>query len=270
MPARATNSSEQMQLLIAINDSIGADNPTLSERIHRLRELHTNTLDSVLRDIYIREINRYTRALNRTMANQTAASRRLNTTASASLAIPVAPPQPQEPSITDILQAKGVIIPNEYLCPITLELMKDPVILEDGHVYEKTAIQIWFKKNNTNPLTKKVVNRNTLISCHAIRNMIQDFIKTHTESSPALAQPTSAHKHTTVDASTQTDDIHNNIIPVPVTKIKGHKPKREPSEYNMFVKERMSVYRQRCPSELPKDIMKKIGQEWKEKKQIVS
>ena len=267
MPARATHSSEHMQLMIAINDSIGADNPTLSERIHRLRELYENNHDSVLHDVYIREINRYTRALNRSLANQTAASRRLNTSTSASLAIPVAS-QPQGPSITDILQSKGITIPNEYLCPITLEIMKDPVILEDGHIYEKAAIKTWFQKNSTNPLTKKVVNKNTLIPCHAIRNLIQDFIKTHTESSPMLTQPASVYKHT-ADASTQTDDIQNSII-IPVTKIRGNKVKREPSEYNIFVKERMSVYKQQNPSELAKDIMKKIGQEWKVKKQVVS
>ena len=260
MPVRVNISSERTQLLIAINDSISADNPTLSERIHRLRELYENNNDSVLHDIYIREINRYTRVLNHTLANQTTASRRLNTAATTSLAIPVAPSQPHGPSITDILQSKGVIIPNEYLCPITLEIMKDPVILEDGHIYEKTAIKTWFQKNSTNPLTKKVVNKNTLIPCHAIRNLIQDFIKKYEDQNEG-DNKVIAKSSQSVDIGTQTDDI------LPATKSQEiPKPKRVPSEYNIFVKERMSIYRQQNPSELPKDIMKKIGVEWKAKK----
>jgi hypothetical protein len=267
MPARANNSSEYMQLLIAINDSIGADNPTMSVRIHRLTELYENTQDSILRAVYIREINRYTRALNRTLANQTAASRRLNTNATLSLAIPITSPESQEPSITDILQSKDIIIPNEYLCPITLEIMKDPVVLEDGHIYEKTAIMTWFQKNNTNPLTKKIVNKNILIPCHIIRSIIQDFIKIHTDSLAATATNTSIVPPNTCKPQSKSIEIQtDDIVYVQSISAAKVKQKRKPSEYNIFVKERMSIYKQQYPSELSKDIMKRIGQEWKAKK----
>lgn len=33
-----------------------------------------------------------------------------------------------------------------YLCPITTEVMEDPVIAGDGYTYERTAIEQWFKK----------------------------------------------------------------------------------------------------------------------------
>ncbi|NEJ83202.1 hypothetical protein GR268_42755, partial [Rhizobium leguminosarum] len=32
-------------------------------------------------------------------------------------------------------------IPDECFCPITQEIMEDPVIAQDGHTYERTAIQ---------------------------------------------------------------------------------------------------------------------------------
>jgi hypothetical protein len=35
-------------------------------------------------------------------------------------------------------------IPDDYLCPITQEIMLDPVITEDGETYERKAIQDWF------------------------------------------------------------------------------------------------------------------------------
>ena len=36
-------------------------------------------------------------------------------------------------------------IPNELICPITMELMTEPVIAADGHSYEKAAIEEWLK-----------------------------------------------------------------------------------------------------------------------------
>ena len=38
--------------------------------------------------------------------------------------------------------------PDEFLCPITLELMTDPVLAEDGHTYERSAITDWFANGN--------------------------------------------------------------------------------------------------------------------------
>jgi hypothetical protein len=38
--------------------------------------------------------------------------------------------------------------PNEFFCPITLELMRDPVLAKDGHTYERNAIEGWFEQSS--------------------------------------------------------------------------------------------------------------------------
>ncbi|XP_038576354.1 WD repeat, SAM and U-box domain-containing protein 1-like isoform X2 [Micropterus salmoides] len=44
--------------------------------------------------------------------------------------------------------------PDEFLCPITRELMKDPVIAADGYSYERESIESWIRgKNKTSPMT---------------------------------------------------------------------------------------------------------------------
>ncbi|KAJ8255765.1 hypothetical protein COCON_G00196290 [Conger conger] len=44
--------------------------------------------------------------------------------------------------------------PDEFLCPITREVMKDPVIAADGYSYEREAIQSWINtKNRSSPMT---------------------------------------------------------------------------------------------------------------------
>ncbi|XP_062853770.1 WD repeat, SAM and U-box domain-containing protein 1 [Trichomycterus rosablanca] len=45
-------------------------------------------------------------------------------------------------------------IPDEYLCPITHEIMKDPVIAADGYSYEREAIESWIStKSRSSPMT---------------------------------------------------------------------------------------------------------------------
>ncbi len=48
-------------------------------------------------------------------------------------------------------------IPSEWICPITSEIMEDPVICEDGFTYERSAISAWFLRDKkTSPMTNMV------------------------------------------------------------------------------------------------------------------
>ena len=44
-------------------------------------------------------------------------------------------------------------IPNEFFCPISKEIMNDPVVNEKGFSYERTHIADHYKKNRTDPKT---------------------------------------------------------------------------------------------------------------------
>ncbi|EKX45487.1 hypothetical protein GUITHDRAFT_53147, partial [Guillardia theta CCMP2712] len=45
--------------------------------------------------------------------------------------------------------------PADFLCPISMEVMKDPVIAMDGHSYERQNIERWLEDHNTSPLTNQ-------------------------------------------------------------------------------------------------------------------
>lgn len=48
----------------------------------------------------------------------------------------------------------GSEAPDEFLCPISRELMKDPVIAADGYSYERESIESWIRgKTKTSPMT---------------------------------------------------------------------------------------------------------------------
>lgn len=65
--------------------------------------------------------------------------------------------------------------PTEHYCPISHEVMQDPVIALDGKTYEREAIAEWFKHHNTSPITRAVVP-STLIPNDALRNIIEDWV----------------------------------------------------------------------------------------------
>ena len=47
-------------------------------------------------------------------------------------------------------------LPSEYACPITGDIMHDPVVAADGVTYERTAIETWMVKGNLiSPMTKQ-------------------------------------------------------------------------------------------------------------------
>jgi hypothetical protein len=66
-------------------------------------------------------------------------------------------------------------ISNDWLCAITLGVMRDPVIAADGHTYERSAIEQWFVSNVSSPKTGLPLHSTNLISNIALRNTIQEF-----------------------------------------------------------------------------------------------
>jgi TPR repeat protein len=79
-------------------------------------------------------------------------------------------PAPTTPAVV------GVAIPDEYLCPIMLEVMCDPVFTEDGHTYERSAIEDWFKRgNHRSPKNNEEIGCN-LVPNIGLKNLISDFV----------------------------------------------------------------------------------------------
>ncbi|CAA3026694.1 U-box domain-containing 21-like [Olea europaea subsp. europaea] len=67
-------------------------------------------------------------------------------------------------------------IPTHFRCPISLDLMKDPVTLSTGITYDRESIEKWIDAGNiTCPVTNQVLRSFDQIPNHAIRKMIQDW-----------------------------------------------------------------------------------------------
>ncbi|CAK7349413.1 unnamed protein product [Dovyalis caffra] len=68
--------------------------------------------------------------------------------------------------------------PEEFKCPLSKELMRDPVILATGQTYDRPFIQKWLKGGNrTCPLTQQVLSHTILTPNLLIREMISQWYK---------------------------------------------------------------------------------------------
>ena len=70
----------------------------------------------------------------------------------------------------------GVQIPYHFRCPISLELMCDPVTVSTGQTYDRASIESWVATGNTTcPVTRAPLTDFTLIPNHTLRRLIQDW-----------------------------------------------------------------------------------------------
>ena len=67
----------------------------------------------------------------------------------------------------------AVEVLNEYKCPITAEIMTDPVCTADGFTYERTAIAEWLRTNDTSPSTGAKLACKRLVPNITVRCLLQ-------------------------------------------------------------------------------------------------
>jgi len=80
--------------------------------------------------------------------------------------------------------------PQSFVCPITGEIMADPVATSDGFSYEREAIVTWFANGHqTSPLTGAPLSRADLVPNHTLRAAIQEYVDAHPETREDIYRP---------------------------------------------------------------------------------
>lgn len=68
----------------------------------------------------------------------------------------------------------NIIVPDEFICPITHEIMRDPLMSKYGQTYECDAIMTWLHNhNNICPLTRQVLYIKDLICNRSLQYQIE-------------------------------------------------------------------------------------------------
>ncbi|KQJ98660.2 hypothetical protein BRADI_3g38610v3 [Brachypodium distachyon] len=74
----------------------------------------------------------------------------------------------------------SLMIPDDFLCPITLEIMTDPVIVASGQSYERRSIQRWLDSGErTCPKTRQPLAHLSLAPNYALKNLILQWCEKH-------------------------------------------------------------------------------------------
>ncbi|KAI4981111.1 U-box domain-containing protein 26-like [Hordeum vulgare subsp. vulgare] len=78
------------------------------------------------------------------------------------------------------LDTVGLQVPWYFRCPISLELMQDPVTVATGQTYDRASIESWVATGNTTcPVTRAPLADFTLIPNHTLRRLIQEWCVAH-------------------------------------------------------------------------------------------
>ncbi|CAI0475683.1 unnamed protein product [Linum tenue] len=73
-----------------------------------------------------------------------------------------------------------VTIPKDFCCPISLDLMHDPVIISTGQTYDRGSISRWMEEGHCNcPKTGQMLSNTRLVPNKALRNLINQWCLAH-------------------------------------------------------------------------------------------
>lgn len=68
----------------------------------------------------------------------------------------------------------SIEIPEDFICPITHEIMRDPIVNKEGRVFERAAICDWIRASNgTCPLTRKPIKISEFVSYRMLQLKIE-------------------------------------------------------------------------------------------------
>lgn len=71
---------------------------------------------------------------------------------------------------------KAPVIPDDFRCPISLELMKDPVIVSTGQTYERSCIEKWLEAGHrTCPKTQQTLTSTAVTPNYVLRSLIAQW-----------------------------------------------------------------------------------------------
>ena len=70
--------------------------------------------------------------------------------------------------------------PDHYVCPISQQIMTDPVLASDGHHYERRFIVDWINLKGvhaTSPKTNALLQSHSVFPDHSLRIEINEFMQ---------------------------------------------------------------------------------------------
>ncbi|XVF05520.1 hypothetical protein REPUB_Repub05bG0179200 [Reevesia pubescens] len=106
---------------------------------------------------------------------------------------------------------KTPVIPDDFRCPISLELMKDPVIVSTGQTYERSCIEKWLEQGHgTCPKTQQTLSSPALTPNYVLRSLIAQWCEANGIEPPK--RPSSSRPSKTTSACSPAERAKIEIL----------------------------------------------------------
>ena len=101
--------------------------------------------------------------------------------------------------------------PQNFLCPISFALMKNPVSTADGQIYDEDCIVMWFSNNkNTSPTTNLTLQTKVLTPMPELKERINLWKSEHPDHPEVKrAQSTAVFQSLSEDVNTALEGIRH-------------------------------------------------------------
>lgn len=153
-----------------------------------------------------------------------------------------------------LLSAQALPIPSSFQCPITQEVMTNPVVTVDGQAYEKSAIEQWFRRGHrTSPLTGATLPSLTLTTDAPLQRAIEEYMMQRPEMERQVLSQLSLEEA----ARSLETDLHEKEslragnccnLDALVTKLREASLSSTEDELRRAVKEISSAFESSCPA----------------------
>lgn len=114
-----------------------------------------------------------------------------------------------------------------FICPITHDVMTDPVVSADGYTYERSAIARWFETSRKSPVTGQALPHTDLVANHSVRTLLKMLIDM-TEGStkaPRVQSDIAAESSTAAGSSSATSSV--KALPAPPTTLPAERQREK-------------------------------------------
>lgn len=81
----------------------------------------------------------------------------------------------QKKASHDISDQESTTVPDQFVCPLTLDVMQRPLYSKHGHSFERKAILEWLATEDTCPITRRPLSPSLLIPNNQLARQISNW-----------------------------------------------------------------------------------------------
>ncbi|KAK7347006.1 hypothetical protein VNO80_21530 [Phaseolus coccineus] len=134
--------------------------------------------------------------------------------------------------------------PEDFRCPISLELMTDPVTVSTGQTYDRASIQKWLKAGNfTCPKTGEKLANTELVPNTSLKRLIQQFCANNGSS---LNSPSNRNRNITAGSPTAAHAVQFLAWFLTRRLVFGTQEQKQKAAYEIRVLARTNIFNRTC------------------------